>query len=83
MIKEALTDKEDRTKFFLLYANQSPSDILLRGELDAWARDYPNRVKISYFPTPRHYQLREFGSCRSDRSYINPPLRLFLSHSPP
>ena len=34
VIKKALKDDKDPTKFFLVYANQTPSDILLREDLD-------------------------------------------------
>jgi len=48
VIKQALKDKEDSTEFHLLYANQTPADILLREELDGWAAEHPDRVKIWY-----------------------------------
>lgn len=48
MIKKALRDEEDATVFHLLYANQTPDDILLREELDAWAKAFPDRVKVWY-----------------------------------
>lgn len=48
VMKKALKDPNDPTKFFLLYANQTPADILLREDLDGWARDFPDRVKIHY-----------------------------------
>jgi nitrate reductase (NAD(P)H) len=47
-MKKALRDPKDATNFFLLYANQTPGDILLRDDLDAWAAAYPSRVKIWY-----------------------------------
>lgn len=48
VMKKALKDPKDPTKFFLLYANQTPADILLREDLDGWARDFPDRVTINY-----------------------------------
>ena len=48
VIKAALKDKEDATQFYLLYANQTPADVLLRTELDAWAKEHPARVHIWY-----------------------------------
>ncbi|KAA8499343.1 Nitrate reductase NADH 1 [Porphyridium purpureum] len=42
IIQQILTDKTDATELFLLYANNSPSDILLKTELDAWAREHAN-----------------------------------------
>ena len=38
----------DATKVFLVYANVTEEDILLRRELDAWARDHRARFKV-YF----------------------------------
>jgi len=35
LARAAMKDNEDRTKFYLLFANQSDTDILLRDELDA------------------------------------------------
>lgn len=46
VMKKALRDPDDPTKFFLVYANQTPADILLRQDLDAWAKEFPERVKI-------------------------------------
>eukprot|EP00961_Rhodomonas_salina_P237474 3210306-Rhodomonas_salina.1 len=51
VIKKSLCDKGDATEFHLLYANRTPQDILLREELDEWARDYPNRFKVWYTVT--------------------------------
>ena len=48
VMKKALRDPRDTTKFYLVYANQTPADILLREDLDGWARDFPDRVKIWY-----------------------------------
>lgn len=42
VIKAVLKNKEDQTELSLLYANQSPDDILLREELDTLAADHPN-----------------------------------------
>jgi len=48
VIREILKDKEDPTQVMLLYANQTPDDILLREELDKWAKDFPTRFKCHY-----------------------------------
>ncbi|KAA8498335.1 Nitrate reductase NADH 2 [Porphyridium purpureum] len=42
IIQQILKDKSDATEVYLLYANNSPSDILLKEELDAWAREHAN-----------------------------------------
>jgi NAD(P)H-flavin reductase len=52
-MRQALRDAGDGargggTRFFLLYANKSPADILLRQELDALQKAAPDRVKIWY-----------------------------------
>lgn len=39
---------EDETKMDLVYANRTEDDILLREELDRWAREYPNRFRVWY-----------------------------------
>nr|GMD74149.1 Nitrate reductase [NADH] [Ipomoea batatas] len=43
-----LKDPEDETEMFVVYANRTEEDILLRAELDAWAEKYPDRVKVWY-----------------------------------
>jgi NAD(P)H-flavin reductase len=48
VIKAVLKDPEDKTVCHLLYANQTPDDILLRSDLDGWARDHPDRFKVHY-----------------------------------
>ena len=48
IIKAALKDPADKTCFHVLYANQTPADVLLRPELDAWAKNNSDRVKIWY-----------------------------------
>jgi len=48
VLRAALEDPADRTQFRLLYANRTPQDILLRDELDAWARDHPDRFQVWY-----------------------------------
>ena len=37
-----LKDKADDTQLRLLYANQAEDDILLREDLDTWAKDHDN-----------------------------------------
>lgn len=48
VIKAVLKDPQDATRLSLLYANVSPDDILLRGELDALAAAHPNRFRVWY-----------------------------------
>merc|ERR1712003_76475 len=49
IIKAVVKDKKDNTKVYLLYANKTEEDILLKDELDELARKYP---KSSSFTTP-------------------------------
>jgi nitrate reductase (NAD(P)H) len=46
--KTILEDSSDPTKVWLLLANQSEDDILLRTELDALAAAHPDRFKVHY-----------------------------------
>ena len=40
--------QEDKTKLKLLYANRTPSDILLRSELRELQRQHPEQLEIRY-----------------------------------
>jgi nitrate reductase (NAD(P)H) len=49
VIQAVLRDQPgDRTEMHLVYANRTEDDILLRGELDRWAAEYPDRLKVWY-----------------------------------
>nr|CAD1827129.1 unnamed protein product [Ananas comosus var. bracteatus] len=49
VIQAVLRDQpEDRTEMHLVYANRTEDDILLRDELDRWAREHPERLKVWY-----------------------------------
>jgi cytochrome-b5 reductase len=48
LLDHALSDPSNRTKFTLLYANVSPSDIILRKELDALQKKHPKTFEIVY-----------------------------------
>ncbi|KAI4337766.1 hypothetical protein L6164_016142 [Bauhinia variegata] len=43
-----LKDPEDRTEMHVIYANRTEDDILLKEELDGWAREYSERFKVWY-----------------------------------
>eukprot|EP00930_Biecheleria_cincta_P079161 TRINITY_DN668_c0_g1_i2.p1 TRINITY_DN668_c0_g1~~TRINITY_DN668_c0_g1_i2.p1 ORF type:complete len:894 (+),score=177.37 TRINITY_DN668_c0_g1_i2:70-2751(+) len=43
-----LRDPEDNTKVSLLYANQTPGDILARDQLEKLAKDHPERFQLWY-----------------------------------
>jgi len=42
LVRQMLKDKEDKTKMWLLFANQTENDILLKDELDALAEKHSN-----------------------------------------
>ncbi|KAJ3677050.1 hypothetical protein LUZ60_002774 [Juncus effusus] len=39
---------DDKTEMDVVYANRSEDDILLKDELDQWAKEYPDRFRIWY-----------------------------------
>ena len=43
-----LKDPEDHTEMHVVYANRTEDDILLREELDEWAKKYEGRFKVWY-----------------------------------
>lgn len=48
-LMQAITsDPEDRTQAYLLFANQSEDDILLRKEIEQMAEQHPDRIKFWY-----------------------------------
>lgn len=46
LIKQVVKNDDDKTKLWLLFANQTENDILLRKELEEVARDHPDRLKL-------------------------------------
>lgn len=48
LINAALRNPKDLTNFYLIFANQSENDILLRDELDALAKKNPQRLQVWY-----------------------------------
>mmetsp|Transcript_44397 Transcript_44397/g.82920 ORF Transcript_44397/g.82920 Transcript_44397/m.82920 type:complete len:866 (-) Transcript_44397:2067-4664(-) len=46
LIQGALQVPDDKTVFYVIYANQSWDDILLRDELEDLAKKYPDRLKM-------------------------------------
>ncbi|KAG6736723.1 hypothetical protein POTOM_060388 [Populus tomentosa] len=47
VIQAILRDPEDDTEMYLVYANRTEDDILLREELDSWAKEH-ERLKVWY-----------------------------------
>ena len=48
IITAVLKDKEDPTQMWLLFANQTEADILMRETLDKLAEENPDRLKVWY-----------------------------------
>ncbi|KAI0482543.1 ferredoxin reductase-like protein [Xylariaceae sp. FL0804] len=48
LIRAVCEDARDTTELSLVYANRTEDDILLRAELDAFARRYPRNFKVHY-----------------------------------
>lgn len=48
LLVHALRDKENKTKFKLIYANVTEDDILLRQEFDELKKKYPNNFDVVY-----------------------------------
>ncbi|KAF2139806.1 uncharacterized protein K452DRAFT_231111 [Aplosporella prunicola CBS 121167] len=48
LIQGILKNPEDKTKITLVFGNNSDEDILLKKELDAFARQYPSRFDVHY-----------------------------------
>ncbi len=48
VISHALPDPANRTKFTLVYSNVTEADILLRSEIDALQKKYPNKLEVVY-----------------------------------
>lgn len=49
VLKAALRDASDQTRFDLLYANVTEDEILLKKELDALMQQHPLRLRVRYF----------------------------------
>lgn len=48
IIKILLDDPADIAKIYVLSINRYESDILMKAELDQMAKDYPDRIKVTY-----------------------------------
>ena len=48
IIRQVFRDPKDRTELFLIFANVTLQDILLKTELDELASEHPNRFAIKY-----------------------------------
>ncbi|XP_063800565.1 NADH-cytochrome b5 reductase 2 isoform X2 [Pseudophryne corroboree] len=48
LIRHITKDPSDNTKCYLIFANQTEEDILLRAELDSVAKEHPDQFKLWY-----------------------------------
>ncbi|KAG8389719.1 hypothetical protein BUALT_Bualt01G0008000 [Buddleja alternifolia] len=48
VMQAIMKDPEDRTEMYLVYANRTENDVLLKDELDRWAAENSDRVKVWY-----------------------------------
>ena len=48
ILQHALSDPSNKTKFTLIFANQTPSDILLKAEFDALQARHPGTFHVVY-----------------------------------
>ncbi|KAL6946722.1 NADH-cytochrome b5 reductase [Hanseniaspora osmophila] len=49
LIHHVCVNPQDNTKIKLFYGNKTPQDILLRSELDALAKKYPDQFQVQYY----------------------------------
>jgi cytochrome-b5 reductase len=45
---QILKNPDDKTQVTLIFANQTPEDILLKDRIDSWAAKYPDKFKVYY-----------------------------------
>nr|VDD23523.1 unnamed protein product [Brassica oleracea] len=48
VIQSILSDPEDETEMYVVYANRTEDDILVREELEGWANKHKERLKVWY-----------------------------------
>ncbi|KAG0677388.1 NADH-cytochrome b5 reductase [Kluyveromyces marxianus] len=74
LVHHIATNPADKTKVHLYYGNKTPSDILLKTELDNLQKKYPDQVKITYFVD------KSEGKFEGETGFIT---KDFLSHNAP
>ncbi|XP_076804022.1 NADH-cytochrome b5 reductase 3-like isoform X1 [Clavelina lepadiformis] len=76
LIRQCLKDPADKTQLWLLFANQTDEDILVRKELEECAEAYPNQFKLWYTldRPPKDWQYSTgFISEEMIREHLPPP----------
>lgn len=75
LVHHIAQDPTDNTKIHLFYGNKTPADILLKPELDALQKKYPDQVKITYF-----VDKADGSNFQGETGFIT---KDFLSHNAP
>ncbi|XP_030416175.1 NADH-cytochrome b5 reductase 2 isoform X1 [Gopherus evgoodei] len=88
LIRHITKDPNDNTKCYLLFANQTEKDILLRAELEEVAKNHPDQFKVQYtLDRPPHDWKYNSGFITADmiKAHLPPPGRdtLILMCGPP
>ena len=76
IIQEALRDTSDKTKFSLIFANQTLEDILLLPELNELAQQHPDRFTVHYTldrPEPEWEGSTGFITAEMISAHLPPP----------
>ena len=76
IVQEALRDTSDKTKFSLIFANQTLEDILLLPELNALAQQHPDRFTVHYTldrPEPEWEGSTGFITAEMISAHLPPP----------
>ncbi|PPQ99512.1 hypothetical protein CVT24_005302 [Panaeolus cyanescens] len=91
VVTHALSDKGNKTKFKLIYSNVTEKDILLREELDALKKKYPNTFDVVYLiDTPVEGWSGPTGYVNADiiKKHVGPAdlkekIKIFVCGPPP
>jgi cytochrome-b5 reductase len=74
ILQKILTNPRDsKTKVNLIYANNTVSDILVRQELEAWQRQFPDRFHI-WYTVGEIQNAEEKDEWQYDTGFINPDM---------
>jgi len=58
---EILSSTSDTTRISLIYGARTKKDLLLKRELDKWAKEYPSRFKVHYVLDQGHDTSRSYS----------------------
>ncbi|CAK5264464.1 unnamed protein product [Mycena citricolor] len=76
VMTHALSSNSNTTKFKLLFSNVTEEDILLRENLDALAKKYPQNLEVVYLldkPAPEWKGLTGFINADVIKKFVSPP----------